>query len=168
MRKSAPIIILLLFCLMLSACSQQRSVDIYEFSHRLFKAEGNELYEPSSYYFDGEYGYSYFLSINDTRNAVLTLTTDEDLSVNSFDITVTKAGQPLTDGEREFLFKLFVCACSVLEQSDLELVSNELASNGFSAEIIDFTSYNLEIENEKQSFFIYSNSEIISLYFELI
>lgn len=168
MKKYTAFVILPIICALLCSCSVQRSADIYEFSNRLFKVFGEELYEPSAYYFDGEYNYSYFLSINDTRNAILTLTVGEDLAVNSLDLTVTKAGQPLTDGERECLFKLFVCACSVLEQSDTGFITAELADSGFSAESIDFTSFNLKTEKEKQNYLIYSNSEIISLYTEII
>lgn len=168
MRKCTLILFVLIISLMLCSCSMQRSVDIYEFSNRLFKLLDEEPYEPSAYYYDGNSRYSYFLSISQTRTAVITLSTNEDLSVKSFEITLTKEGLPVTAEQQEYIYRLFVCACSVLTQQNAEALSEEFNSNGLTKEIIDFTNLNLPFETDTQSIFVFSNSEIISLYTEII
>ncbi|MBR0542728.1 MAG: hypothetical protein IJK26_11080 [Clostridia bacterium] len=168
MRKYTVAAVLLIICVLFTACSVQPDADIYEFSERLFRVLDEKPYEPSDYYFDGSERFSYFLSINRSRTAVITLSTEENMAVRSFEITLTKANVPLSADEQQYIYGLFMCACSVLSQRSVEDIKGTLESNAFTAESIDFTEFGNSFSSERLNFFFRSNSEIISLYTEII
>ncbi len=168
MKKYTVIAFLIIISVIFCSCSVQKSSDIYGFSSRLFKLLDRELYEPSGYFYDGNSRYSYFLSTADTRTAVLTLSTNEDLSVKSFEITLTKDDLPITDAGQSEIYKLFACACSVLTQKSIEELCRVFSENGFTEKTADFLNNNLSFETEEMRIFVFSNSEIISFYTEII
>ena len=168
MKKRTVAAILLIICILLTSCSVQPDADIYEFSERLFRVIDEKPYEPSDYYFDGSERFSYFLSINGSRTAVITLSTEENMAVRSFEITLTKANVPLSADEQQYIYRLFMCACSVLSQRSVEDIKGTLESNAFTAESIGFTDFGNSFSSERLNFFFRSNSEIISLYTEII
>lgn len=142
----------------LCACTKQPKTDIFEFSDRLNSQLAENIIEPSDYYNSGN-DYYYFPS----SCFMLTLTTDEARIVRRCEITLTQPEHP----DEEYSFKVFSAMCGVLCNKTSDEITELFSKNSFDASKIVFSESTISFSSDNADFFIYTNSEIISLMCEV-
>lgn len=147
-------ILLVFFC----ACTKQPKTDIFEFSDRLNSQLAENIIEPSDYYNSGN-DYYYFPS----SCFMLTLTTDKARIVRRCEITLTQPEHP----DEEYSFKVFSAMCGVLCNKTSDEITELFSKNSFDASKIVFSESTISFSSDNADFFIYTNSEIISLMCEV-
>ena len=143
----------------LCACTKQPKTDIYEFADRLNSTLSEDLIDPSAYYCL-ENDYYYFPS----QGFMLTLSTDGARTVNRCEITLTPTEQP---PNTENMLKNFAAMCSVLCNSTPESISEVFSKNSLDESKVSFSDSTLAFSDGNYEYFIYSNSEVISLMCEI-
>lgn len=149
--------ILLIF---LCACTRQPKTDIYGFADRLNSSLSEDLIDPSTYYCL-ENDYYYFPS----QGFMVTLSTDEARTVNRCEITLTPTEQP---PDTKSVLNTFAAMCAVLCNGTPESIDEVFSKNALDESKISFSDSTLAFSDGNYEYFIYSNSEVISLLCEAV
>jgi len=152
-RLSALVTAILL--IFLCACTKQPKTDIYGFADRLNSSLSADLIDPSAYYCL-ENDYYYFPS----QGFMVTLSTDEARTVNRCEITLTPTEQA---PDAENTLETFKAMCCVLCNGTPESMAEVFSKNALGTDKISFTDSTLAFSDGNYEYFIYSNSEVISL-----
>lgn len=169
MKKSITILISIMFLsVSLSACSMQKRVDTYEFCDRFNSFYDQEILCPSDYYKSSSLNeYNYFIKINEIRTAIVTIQTDENNSVSSIQITITKDETEFSEEEKQQTINYFIHLSSVLTSQGQDNVLNQLTQAGFAQDQIGFNSYNFSFSAPQCKYTVLCSTYIISFYAEL-
>lgn len=157
------VLTLSLMCL-LCACTTPPEADIYSFVIKANKLTKTPLIEESSYFFDGEDEYSYFINTGLNR-CILTLRVNDRNSVTSLRLS-TAAGDTPSVNQQE-LFDAFVLLCSALSGKQIPSVTAELNENGILPSALSYTEGSVSFSREREEYFIFTNERIISMYCSL-
>lgn len=156
--KRFSVLVITVLLVFLCACTKQPKTDIFEFSDRLNSQLAENIIEPSDYYNSGN-DYYYFPS----SCFMLTLSTDDTRIVRRCEITLTQPEHP----DEEYVFRVYSSMCGVLCNKTSGEITELFSKNSFDASKIVFSDSTISFSSDNADFFIYSNSEIISLMCEI-
>ena len=153
-----------LLSFLLTACSVQRSTGIYEFCRRLNKSNDISVIDSSGFYAESENDYNYFITLNEQRQAVLSLKTNESGTVIASSLVLTKDDCEPAPNEKQAIYEYYKYMCSTLSSDSPDTIQELFNSNNFSAQSIDFIQANYKFDSDNISCCIFCNEEIISFY----
>ena len=156
--KRFSVLVITVLLVFLCACTKQPKTDIFEFSDRLNSQLAENIIEPSDYYNSGN-DYYYFPS----SCFMLTLSTDDTRIVRRCEITLTQPEHP----DEEYVLEVYSSMCAVLCNKTSDEITELFSKNSFDASKIVFSDSTISFSSDNADFFIYSNSEIISLMCEI-
>ncbi len=156
--KRFSVLVITVLLVFLCACTKQPKTDIFEFSDRLNSQLSENIIEPSDYYNSGN-DYYYFPS----SCFMLTLSTDDTRIVRRCEITLTQPEHP----DEEYVLEVYSSMCAVLCNKTSGEITEIFSKNSFDASKIVFSDSTISFSSDNADFFIYSNSEIISLMCEI-
>lgn len=166
MMKKGAVTAVILCLVLLTSCSVQKRTDTYGFCERVNSEYKSEILNPSGYYINDKNEYNYFSSLNEARNAAVTLRVTDENTVNCVQITVTKEQLELSDEEKDMLFNCFFVMCRALLTVTEEEMLEDFNSVGFSAEKLGFSPSDIVFEVTGGKASVFMNEEIISMYCE--
>ncbi len=159
MKNAVKTLCFITILITLCSCTKSAETDVYEFVSRLNTQLGEKAVAPDSYY-KLENDYFFFIS----PDFLLTLSANENLTAEKCELTLTKNESPLNSDE---VFSFYTVMCAVLCNKEVSEITAVFEKNGLSAKSVDFIDSTFVFTWENFDFFVYSNSQSITLLCEI-